>query len=68
MIVAPGQYLLAVSKDDLKILKAALADWEGSCPTPEGLDTRTPIQKEYHDRDVARAREMSGEIGKFLRK
>jgi hypothetical protein len=66
VIVEPGQYLLAVSKDDLKILRQALKDWEG--PYPDGNGSRTPIQIEYQEKDTARAGEMALEIGKILRR
>ena len=66
VIVEPGRYLLAVSKDDLKILKEALVNWRG--PYPDGNGSRTPIQVEYQEKDTARAEEMTREIGKALRR
>lgn len=66
VIVEPGQYLLAVSKDDLKILKKALKGWEG--PYPDGNGSRTPIQVEYQEKETERAEEMTREIGKILRR
>jgi hypothetical protein len=66
MIVAPGQYLLAVSKDDLKILQKALKAWEG--PYPDGNGSRTPIQVEYQEKETARARELEREIGDAVRR
>ena len=64
VIVEPGRYLLAVSKDDLKILKEALVNWRG--PYPDGNGSRTPIQVEYQEKETARARELERKIGKSL--
>ena len=64
MIIVPGQYLMAVSKEDLIIIRKALGKWKG--PYPDGDSYRTPIQVEYQEKETARARELERKIGKSL--
>lgn len=66
VIVEPGKYLLAISKDDLRIIQKALKAWEG--PYPDGNGSRTPIQVEYQEKEVERAWELEQEIERSLRR
>lgn len=66
VIIAPGQYLWPLSKDDLKIVQKALKQWKG--PYPDGRGYQTPIQVEYQEQETKRAQELEREIGEALRR
>jgi hypothetical protein len=68
MIARPGQYLLAVSKEDLKIIMKALDDWTGPYPDNPGQGFITPIQAEYQEDQMERALDLKGEIQEALAK
>jgi hypothetical protein len=65
MIVRPEDYLLAVSRSDLRILHSALLCWKGPYRSFNGLP-RTPLEEEHERDSVKRAAVISNEIGKIL--
>jgi hypothetical protein len=65
VIVEPGKYLMAVSKEQLRVIKMALDQWTGPYAA-DGL--KTPTQEEYEAEALERARETAQEIGKVLKR
>lgn len=45
-IVSPNKYLIAVDRDELRIIRDAIGKWEGPHP---GMEARTPAEQEYND-------------------
>jgi hypothetical protein len=65
MIVEPSQYLLAATKDDLRVIRKALGQWRGPYD-PD--DIRTPTERQYQEEGLKRAAEIEKEIGKHLKR